>query len=168
MHPEPDPAHSSPPTAPAPAAAAQAQAAFAAEVRASALGHVIVGLISMFLGTSWLVDAPGSVSKEAAQTWFLIDRIFAIALQSLGYAFFATAAWAATGQRAALLGGLVVDLASALLFAAISVEWIIEDAMDQRFNWFALLLFVIAFFGAASARNAWRLYRSARAAAPRD
>lgn len=139
---------------------------FAEAVRGSAFSLLIGGGICLYFGFTVLLDAPGSASEEAAEFWYTIDRVFQWALRIIGAVFLIAAAWATTGQRAAMLLAALAEIGFAMLMFAWTVETILEARADGGFDAFAILLGILAIIGVSGAKRSWTLYTSLAGAAP--
>jgi hypothetical protein len=132
--------------------------AAAEAIRGSALGLLVGGGVCLYFGFTLLIDAPGSASEEAVQTWFAADRAFRWCLRIAGVAFLLAAAWAATGQRSSMLLAVPSELVFALLMLAMSIETTLEARADGQWDVFAILLLILLVMGLAGARRSWELY----------
>ena len=138
---------------------------FAAEIRGSALGLLIAGGVCLYFGFALVIDAPGSAGEEATQAWYAADHAFRWCLRVLGALFLLAAAWAATGQCAAMLLSTAAEVAFALLMLAMSIEATLEARADGLWDFFVILLLILAVIGISAAKRSWSLYRmSGRAA----
>lgn len=130
-------------------------------IKGSALGALVAGGVLLYFGFAWAVDAPGSVSKEAAETWFAVDRVFQWCLRILAADFLLVAALAAAGQRVAALLAMIAEGAFTLTMAAMAVDTFLETRADGQIDITTVLLIIMAFVGISAARRSWRLYAGA-------
>lgn len=144
--------------------------AAAEAVRGSALTLLIGGGICLYFGFTLLIDAPGSASEEATEVWFGVDRAFRWILRIIGIAFLISAAWAMSGQRAAMLPAVFAEAGFALLMLAMAIESTLEARADRTWDAFAILFAILAVVGVSGAKRSWDLYVSAGrdARAPAD
>jgi hypothetical protein len=110
--------------------------AAAEAIRGSALGLLVGGGVCLYFGFTLLIDAPGSASEEAVQTWFAADRAF----------------------RWSMLLAVPSELVFALLMLAMSIETTLEARADGQWDVFAILLLILLVMGLAGARRSWELY----------
>jgi hypothetical protein len=135
-------------------------------VRGTTLGLVIGGGVCLYFGFAWLLDAPGSVSDEAAKSWFAVDQAFRWTLRVVGVVFLVAAAWSATGQRPAMLLAALAEGGFALLMLAMAIESTLEARADATWDPFAILFLVLVLVGLTAAKRSWGVYASARPAIP--
>jgi hypothetical protein len=136
-----------------------ARASLVDAIRGSALGLLIGGGICLFFGFTLLIDAPGSASEEATETWFAIDRVFQWALRIVGVVFLIAAAWAMTGQRRSMLLGTISEVGFCLLMLAMAVETTLEARADGGMDAFAILYAILFVIGLSGVKRSWVLYR---------
>lgn len=129
-----------------------------ASIQSMALGALLAGGVCLYFGFTWLVDAPGSASKEATQIWYNVDHGFQWALRTVGIAFLAVAALAAAGQRAGALLGTIVESAFALLMLAMTIDTFLEARADGQLDATVILLLVLMAVGISAARHSFILY----------
>lgn len=134
-------------------------------IRGSAFGLLIGGAICLYFGFSWLIDAPGSASEQAAARWYAVDHAFQWALRVIGVAFLLGAAGAWTGQRWSALVSAAVEAAFALLMIAMAIESTLEARADGAWDAFVILFGVLALISMSTAWRSWQLYAAAGAAA---
>jgi hypothetical protein len=145
----------------------QSSAWTAQAVRESAIGLLIGGGLCLYFGFTLIADAPGSVSKVAAESWYLADNITFWCLRGIGLVFLLTAGAAAVGQTWAMLLAAVAEGLLAALLVGMSVLWTIEARVDNTWNAQVILLLILAILGAGSAARCWRIYKAGRSVAGR-
>lgn len=135
-------------------------------IRGAAFGLLIGGAICLYFGFSWMVDAPGSASKESAASWFAVDHAFRWALRIVGVVFLLAAAGAAMGQRWSALLATISEGAFALLMIAMAIETTLESRADGGWDALVIIFGVLALISLSAAWRSWQLYTAANRAAP--
>ena len=126
-------------------------------ITSTAMGLAIAGGICLFFGYSLLIDAPGSASKEAVETWFAIDRAFQWALRIVGIVFLIAAGMAWIGMRASQYLAVLAEGCFALLALALAVETTLEARADGHMDVYAILFLILAAMGASATKRSWDL-----------
>ena len=131
------------------------------EIRSNMMTFLVAGGICLYFGFSWWIDAPGSVSEEAAKSWFAVDIAFRWCLRGIGALFLIAAALAQTGRAIALLPGLLAEGAFALLMLAMAVDTTLEARADGQFDPYVILFLILAVVGISGLRRLWTLHHAA-------
>ena len=143
---------------PSDASMTRRSAASGAAVRGAAFSLLIGGAICLYYGYSWLVDAPGSASEEATQSWFAVDWAFRWALRALGITFLAAAGLAFVGLGVSMILATVAEGGFGVLLSAIAIETFLEGRADNSFDPMVILFVILAVFGFGAAKRSWELY----------
>jgi len=126
--------------------------------RESAIGLLIGGALCLYFGFTLAADAPGSISRAAAEPWFLADNISFWCLRGIGGLFLLTAGLVSIGQVWAMLLGAIGEGLLVVLLLGMSVMWTLEARVDGQWNAQVILLLIMAVLGAGSALRCWRIY----------
>ena len=127
-------------------------------IRGNLVNLLIGAGVCFYLGFTWLADAPGSVSEQAAETWYLIDNIMRWALRIVGLLFLFAIAATSTGKQSSMLVVVLAEAGFTIMMFIMAIESTVEALKDGLFDPFAILLLVLGIFGISSVKRSWQLY----------
>jgi len=134
-------------------------------IKSSALGLVIGGAISLYLGMTFAAGPLWATTPEEAEWWTAVDNALFWCLRAVGVLFLIAAALAAAGQRSSMLLATLVEGVFIALMVVMSIVWTVEARIAGGWNIQVILLLILAALAVSGARRSWELYRAAQ---PRD